>query len=333
MSKISDYYSQLAASIGMRYDSDSDVIYGQKEGFDLILYAADSRYPYIMTLHTAAKAPTGATITKDEFKELAKNVKNLGTGSQEGNNIKVPLTGPVNQKKLRDSLASVATEGMNGLISFLRAKGYSPCCSLCGQPEEISAYKSGGRFYHLCRNCETNMRGNLAVEAQKQGQKKENIIGGTVGALIGSLLGVLCIVLLSQLGYVAALSGAVMAVGVLKGYELLGGRLTKKGIIISIVIMLVMTYMGDRLDWAIRLLRDGGGANAGYNLFECYRMVPFFLEIEAIEMTAYIGNLVLLYVFLLLGAVPTIMSKVKEKKEAGQMVKIGSAGGYGSYVN
>ncbi|MDE6639885.1 MAG: hypothetical protein K2K63_05115 [Acetatifactor sp.] len=333
MSKISDYYSQLAASIGMRYDSENDVIYGQKEGFDLILYAADSRYPYTMTLHTAAKTPTGAAIHKDEFKVLAKNVKNLGVGSQEGNNITIPLTGSVNQKKLRDSLASVATEGINGLISFLREKGCSPCCSLCGQPEEIAAYKSGGSYYHLCQKCETNMRGNMAMEAQKQAQKKENIAGGIVGAIIGSLLGVVCIVLLSQLGYVAALSGVVMAIGVLKGYELLGGRLTKKGIVISIVIMLIMTYLGDRLDWAIRVLRDGGGADVGNNLFECYRMIPMLLKLELIEMTAYIGNLVLLYVFLLLGAVPTIMSKIKEKKEEGQMVRIGSAGGYGSHMN
>lgn len=333
MSKITDFYSQLAASIGMRYDSETNVIYGQKDGFDLILYAADSRYPYIMTLHTAAKTPTGAAITKEEFKELAKSVKNLGIGSQEGNNIKIQLAGPVNQNKLRDNLAGIATEGMNGLISFLRTKGCSPCCSLCGQPEELAAYMSGGSYYHLCPNCEANMRGNLAVEEQKKAQKKENVVGGIVGALIGSLVGVLCIVLLSQLGYVAALSGVVMAVGVLKGYELLGGRLTKKGIIISVVIMLVMTYVGDRVDTAILLWRDGGGADAGYNLFECYRLVSWAIENEFIDMTAYIGNLVLLYVFLLLGAVPTIMSKVKENKEAGRMVKIGSAGSYGSYVN
>lgn len=51
-----------------------------------------------------------------------------------------------------------------------------------------------------------------------------------------------------------------------------------------------------------------------------------------IEMTSYAGNLLLLYVFLLLGAVPTIISKVREKQEEGKMVKIGSSGSYGSFV-
>lgn len=334
MSKLTDYYAQLAASLGMRYDGVNEVIYGQRDGFDMILYAADSRYPYTLSIHTAAKTPSGVALTKEEFKELNKNVKNLSMGKQEGNNITIPLAGPVNQKKLRDNLASVATEGMNSLISFLRSKGCSPCCSLCGQPEEVSAYKSGGSYYHLCPNCEANMRGNLAVEEQKKAQKKENIVGGIVGTLLGSLVGVLCIVLLGQMGYVAAVSGAIMAVGTLKGYELLGGKLTKKGIAISVVVMLAMTYLGNRLDWAISLLREGGGADIGLNLFDCYRLVPWAIEEEIIEMVSYIGNLVLLYIFLLLGAVPTVIGKVKEKQEEGSMVKIGSAGSnYGSYMN
>lgn len=52
--------------------------------------------------------------------------------------------------------------------------------------------------------------------------KKENVVAGVVGALLGSLLGVACIVLLGQLGYVAAVSGIVMAICTMKGYELLG---------------------------------------------------------------------------------------------------------------
>ncbi len=333
MSKLTDVYSQLAASAGMRYDQVNNVIYGQKDGFDMVVYAEDSQAPYALTIHTAAKTPTGAAFTKDEFKELSKTVDALGVGKQEGNHITVSVVGSINQKKLRDSLGSKLPEAMNGLVSFLRNRGCQPCCSICGQPEDVSAYVSAGSYFHLCSGCEANMRGNLAVEEQKKAQKKENVAGGIVGALLGSLVGVLCIVLFSQLGYVAALSGAIMAVGVLKGYELLGGRLTKKGIVISIVIMLIMTYVGDRIDTAILLWRDGGGADAGYNLFECYRLVPFAIEQGAMEMSVYIGNLALLYVFLLLGAVPTVISKVKEKREEGRMVKIGSALGFNSSSN
>lgn len=332
MSTLTEYYNQLALSLGMRYDIASNTIHGQRDGFDLLLYAADSNMPYTLSVHTAVKTPTGAPITKEEFKELSKNVKLLGLGHQDGNHVVMPMLSLVNQKKQRDALRDRVTEALDHFIPFLKGKGCQPCCSVCGRPEEVSAFKAEGSYFHLCQDCEADMRGKMAVASTQKAKKKENVVGGVVGALIGSLVGVLCIILLGQMGYVAALSGAIMAVGVLKGYELLGGRLTKKGIVISVVIMLFMTYMGDRLDWAIRILRDGGGADAGYNVFECYRLVSLFIEEEVIEMTTYIGNLVLLYVFLLLGAVPTIISKVKEKKEEGQMVKIGSLGGFNSYT-
>lgn len=168
--------------------------------------------------------------------------------------------------------------------------------------------------------------------AATKSQKRENVIGGIVGALLGSLLGVASIVLLSQTGYVSVLAGVVMALGVLKGYELLGGKLTKKGVVICVVIMLLMTYVGDRADWALLLYREGGGADAGFNVFECYRMIPQAISAGIIEIQTYLLNLVLLYVFLLLGAVPTIRGKVKEKQEEGQMVKLGSADSFNSYV-
>lgn len=320
MSKLKDNYQELAQAVGMRYDGENNVIYGQKEGFDLVIYAADESLPYMLTIHTAAKRPDGMELSKEESKELAKSAKSIASGAQKGNNVTAIVMNQTNQKKLLNNL----TEGIPAFLSFLKSKGYAPCCSICGQSVDVSAYISGTEPFHLCQDCETNMRSKLAMNSSEKKQKKENVVGGIVGALIGSLLGVVCIVLLSQLGYVAALSGVVMAVGVLKGYELLGGKLTKKGIGIGIVIMLVMTYLGDRLDWAIKLLGEGGGAEAGFNLFECYRMVPSMLELEIIDPTNYIINLAMIYVFLLLGAVPTIRSKMKEKNTEGRFARIGS---------
>ena len=48
MSKVTDNYEALAAAVGLRYDGANNTIYGQKDGYDLIVYAADSRYPYIL---------------------------------------------------------------------------------------------------------------------------------------------------------------------------------------------------------------------------------------------------------------------------------------------
>lgn len=78
----------------------------------------------------------------------------------------------------------------------------------------------------------------------------------------------------------AAISGVIMAVCALKGYELLGGKLTKKGVIISGVIMIVMTYVGDRVDWAIMIARE-----LETDVFYGYRLLPLLLSEEVIDMT------------------------------------------------
>lgn len=147
---------------------------------------------------------------------------------------------------------------------------------------------------------------------EKKTIRPENFIAGLVGAFFGSLLGVALIVLLGQLGYVAAVSGLVMAVCALKGYEKLGGALSKKGVIASSVIILVMTYIGNRLDWAVeasRVLEIG--------FMDAYRAIPLFLEEGVIESATYWGNLALLYLFTLVGAVPTIHAALQGPKDMG----------------
>ena len=60
-----------------------------------------------------------------------------------------------------------------------------------------------------------------------------------------------------------------MAICTLKGYEFLGGKLSTKGIVASIVLMLVMTYVGNQLEWAIVVTRE-----LGYDFLYSFQLVP-----------------------------------------------------------
>ena len=135
---------------------------------------------------------------------------------------------------------------------------------------------------------------------------ESNPLLGTVGAFIGSLLGVLAIVILGQLGYVAVVSGIVMGFGTFMGYALLGECLDKKGVIISIAIMILMIYFANRLNWAITVVRvvpDAGLLRAFFKLGDV---------IKAAGITSkYYESLLMDYVFCGIGA----FSYVKQKKE------------------
>ena len=73
---------------------------------------------------------------------------------------------------------------------------------------------------------------------QQAEEKKENIIAGIVGAFLGTLIGLVCIVVVDQLGYMASISGVVMGVCAIKGYQLLAGKMSLKGCVLSTVFMI-----------------------------------------------------------------------------------------------
>lgn len=137
---------------------------------------------------------------------------------------------------------------------------------------------------------------------------RDNVIAGTVGAFLGSLIGVACIVILSKLGYVSAVSGVVMAVCAIKGYALLGGRLTKRGAVISGLFILVMTYIATKLCFALAVMEV---ATEEVSFFLIYQSVGQFLEDGELR-RIFLGELALQYLFTLIGGIPTLISSLRE---------------------
>ena len=135
-----------------------------------------------------------------------------------------------------------------------------------------------------------------------QTAKREHVLAGLVGAFLGSLIGVACIVAVGQLGYVASFCGVVLAVCAIKGYGLLGGAMTRKGAVIASILTIFMTYLGNRLDFAVSVART-----LDMDIFSAFRALDSLLNTEYTVSRAYWGNLVLLYLFTLVGAVVAVL--------------------------
>lgn len=86
------------------------------------------------------------------------------------------------------------------------------------------------------------------------------VIKGTFGAVIGAIPGMLIWILISKLGYITAISGAVLSVGVLLGYSFFSGsknmlddegmrKFSTIGLIICIAVMLIAAYVTTRVIW------------------------------------------------------------------------------------
>ena len=135
---------------------------------------------------------------------------------------------------------------------------------------------------------------------------KERVVLGTLGAFGGALIGTICIVILGQFGYIASICGVVMGFCAMGGYQLLGKKMSKKGIIITIVIMLVMVYVSNWFSYALAVADV-----AEVDVLTAFLVTPELVSEGFIDAGAYYKDLVMLYAFMAIGAVPTIKKYFK----------------------
>ena len=310
--RIKQSYLQLAQRTGLRLDENGGGLYGVRDGYSVVVYAPNPNQPFLLTVECAA-GRDGGPLTGDEIRRFKGENPAVGGLVQNGCTLRMP----VKAKRKVEQTAENLEAGLSALTSFLRANGYRSCCAGCGRELPVAPRYIAGRYALLCPSCYAQIEQRNSEQQARKNQKSENIVGGIVGALLGCLIGVVCIVLISQLGYVAALSGLVMAVCALKGYELLAGKLSPVGIVLSSVLMLVMTYLGDRIDWALIAARE-----LELSFFDGFRIIPMLLAEGGIDPSNYWGNLAMLYLFLLVGAVPTILAAMKNQKKAQQIYSL-----------
>ncbi|WP_099204689.1 hypothetical protein [Scatolibacter rhodanostii] len=304
---------RIAEENGLRVDQDSGVIFGVKSEYEVYLQAPENTRQFVLSV-SVVNRETQALSSK-EFKELVKQSKAIAGCNTALHKANFTINPGMSKNKTTENIRIALEE----VISYLISNQYQNCCQECSAIGSTDTYMVAGVPEILCSSCFAGKSSNIDREQQTEKMKKENIAAGVVGALIGSLLGVASIIILGQLGYVASISGFIMAICVLKGYELLGGKLTIKGTIISVVIMLVMVFVGHQADWSITVM-----SYFETDFFTAFRTIPLLIEEEIIDLVDYLGNLGLVYLFTLVGAVPTIYNAVKKKKTSRISYKMGT---------
>lgn len=246
---------------------------------------------------------------KDDFRDLVKARPELSGCKTAGTRVTFSLRPGATAKGFAERIHTLLPE----LLSFLHENGYENCCELShAVGETVGCMTSGvpqlvapALFTELSRKADQNER--------IQAETPENIGRGILGALIGGLIGAAAIVLIGQLGYVAAISGMVLGYCTIGGYRRGAGKLSAVGIAVSIVVMLLAVYLGNRVDIAISAVQE----------LDLTFGQAFAWMHELVDTDAYMGNLVTLYLFSALGAVPAAFNAHKVAKEQGRAYRIG----------
>ncbi|BCJ96002.1 hypothetical protein acsn021_35710 [Anaerocolumna cellulosilytica] len=141
---------------------------------------------------------------------------------------------------------------------------------------------------------------------------KGNILLGLLGAAICSLAGVAIWIVIYQLGYIASISGIVMTICALWGYEKFGGKLDKVGVILSFIIVVVMIYVANRLTYTIEVYKY---FHKEYDLsfLDSFKALSLFLEDSEVK-RSYLSDLGMGYLFCLIGSVSRFIRIFKGAK-------------------
>ena len=133
----------------------------------------------------------------------------------------------------------------------------------------------------------------------------DNKVTGTIGALVGAAIAIGIWCLIGMLGKIAFIGGFFLCIGAFGGYLLLGKGISKTGLIISGVIVLISVYLATRLNYSIALCSAMDGE---LTLGESFRSVMTMLALIG-EKGSFYKDLVFGYL-ITLGGGAYLMYKV-----------------------
>ncbi len=174
------------------------------------------------------------------------------------------------------------------LTRFLQAEGCGSGCQICGSGDFVNCYHISGGAHFLCESCKQGAAAQIEAVKQNKAMEKSNAFLGSIGAVAGSLIGVALWVLIYQFGFMAGLAGALIVLAAMKGYEMLGKYLDKKGVIICVVIAVFMVYFANKLSWSIEAYRAFSKEGLQTTFFATYRNLMPLLKLLDITGSYYL---------------------------------------------
>lgn len=292
--------------IGFKINKEHACAYGVVEGYQFVVNFLPQQRQY--TLMATLK-------TENETGVMTQYLDSLDKGNIINWTIYKDNAVIVNLKNHKELDVYAMQKIMQGIALTATQNGYVQCCRHCGEETTIYPVTVNGNIDLACEKC-------LAEFTSQQPPIKEvNLPLGIVGALIGSVIGVAVWILIYQLGFVAGITGFIMAVCCFKGYEMLGGRIDKKGVWVAIVIAVVMLAVAEMLCLGIEI-HSLYSEYYDISFFDAMSVLPTFLG-ESEIISAVLGDLAFGYVFMAVASFSYIKNIQKRVNTEGVIERLG----------
>jgi|GEM_PF-1926416 len=311
-------YEELSATAGLTFIPKQGIAYGSFDGFNVVINGNNGTSPFTPLISFFASCE-GEDVSAEECRDIRNGVDGIGDckPSPEGINITVCMCSG------KDKFIGYCMDSLRTGAKFLKDNGYKNACPGCNRDVQAFPRKIGGAYMMVCDDCYKS-----AVERSKQLKlvdKKERSVLGVLGALIGSVIGAATIILLGHFGYVTAISGLVMAFATLLLYRLFSGKLTIRGGVISLILMIIMTFAAHYVNYSVIL--ENSVSYTGFGFWDAVKALPgYYFKAEFIEFRhQFFGYLWLLYLYVFVGCVPFIVSLFRKKRAENQIATLGKS--------
>lgn len=202
---------------------------------------------YIVYIHATPHNMAGKAQFDSFLEEHEESTQYLSKAESTEHLVKLRILEP-KKKKL---ILSVLNDAIQPIITQLLGCKYQTGCINCGTSDrEINCYEISGYHHYLCEECIVEIERGFKDKQIQLGEQHSNQLFGTIGAVCGAFIGAILWVILYANGLFAWIAGLAIVICAYKGYEMFGGRIDKKGFIISTIVICFMVFLANHLAWA-----------------------------------------------------------------------------------
>ena len=240
-----EYLYSIATDLGLQFDGEARVMYGEREGFLLVIEGAQTKNVFTISL-SVKQGSEGDLIEDSEilWNELKEQSKAINAISSDGYLTSIVVKGGMIKGKAVETLWTAIQD----IVDFLLNHQFVQVNAETGEEGPIGLYQIGDAIFLIDDATFRAYQAEVQDTVEAYEARKENFLLGIVGAVIGVLIGGAVALLVARLGYVSVLAGIALGFCTIKGYEILGKKLTKKGVVVSAVLMILTVFLVNQLD-------------------------------------------------------------------------------------
>lgn len=296
--------SVLEKETNLNYNVPKGVLYGTYKNYYLSIQ--DFRTFILISVPIKLSENYNITGINSILAKLNEEYSNMKSATYNNNSIEIRYDYKTVWKSNSDNILSI----LNALVREVTLNNLSTCCPACGEVTPISPFLVDNKFIPCCDNCKLEIKNSIADNQDTIRKQKSNIVAGIVGGFLGSLIGVTLWIIIGLAGYIAAICGLVLAVCTIKGYQLFGGKLDKKGMVITIIITILMVFVSQYLTLSLEIYNEFK-ADYAISVFNAIRAVPDFLKDADVSRSFYV-NLGIGYLLTLVCVVSQFKNSYKD---------------------